>query len=345
MTTAIRPPYDQELASVLHQLPIPSSFTLDDISTVQKQQDAVWTLEAALEGEPFQHEELSIASPDGNTILLSIFRPVSCLAETGPARSSLPCIVWIHGGGMLLTNRFVGVKTPLAWAKLCGAVVVSVEYRVAPAHPAPAAVEDCYTAVAWVCDRNNAERIGVDVTRVLVTGVSAGGGLAAGVSLMARDRALVGGPRICGLVLMCPMLNDRVDDTSKALFGGSSAAIWSAETNEMAWKAILGDRYGDDSVSPYEVPGRATDLSGLPPTYIDVASVELFRNQCIQYAARLWDAGCQVDLHVWAGGFHGFNVLVPNAALSKKSMAPLMAWVQGMLQGDFDDGTMRMDSA
>ncbi|KAI6080093.1 alpha/beta hydrolase domain protein [Hypoxylon rubiginosum] len=310
MITAIQPPYDPELASVLHQLPIPSSFTLDDIPIVQKQQDA-----------------LSIAGPDGNPILLSIFRPVSCYSETETACSSLPYpslpyIVWIHGGGMLLTNRFVGVKTPLAWAKLCGAVVVSVEYRVTPAYPAPAAVEDCYTAVAWVCDRNNAERIGVDVAKVLVAGVSAGGGLAAGVSLMARDRALVGGPRICGLVLMCPMLNDRVDDISKALFGGSSTGIWSAETNEMAWKAILGDCYSDDSASPYEVPGRATNLSGLPPTYIDVA-----------------------DLHVWAGGFHGFNVLVPNAALSKKSMAPLIAWVQGMLRGDFGDGTMRANSA
>ncbi|KAI1382493.1 Alpha/Beta hydrolase protein, partial [Hypoxylon trugodes] len=128
----------------------------------------------ALAGEPFTHEELCHPGPDGAPLALSIFRPPQ---EEDDAASEViagrPCIVWTHGGGMLLRNRFIGLKVPLAWAKACGAVVVSVEYRVAPEHLAPAAVEDCYAALCWIYDADNAEKLGVDQKKLLLSGVSA----------------------------------------------------------------------------------------------------------------------------------------------------------------------------
>ncbi|KAI1382536.1 alpha/beta hydrolase domain protein [Hypoxylon trugodes] len=334
MTTAMKPPYDSELGVMLEKISIPPILTLDILPAVRAEQDAMWTADAALADEPFTHEEHGIPG----RLVLSVFQPQRRNVPWERPVHGRPCILWIHGGGMLLRNRFMSVKVPLAWAKTCGATVVSVEYRVAPEHPAPAAVEDCYAALCWLRDAGDARKLGIDQERVLVAGISAGGGLAAGVALMARDRALAGGPKICGLVLMCPMLDDRVDAAVAKLFGGPESPIWSTESNEVAWKAVLGEAYGSDAVSPYVAPARADDLSGLPPTYIDVASVELFREDCVRYANRLWRAGNRATLHVWEGGFHGFDVLAPTAALSKLSSSTRAAWVRRVLGEGIDIG-------
>ncbi|KAI3326625.1 alpha/beta hydrolase domain protein [Xylariaceae sp. AK1471] len=335
MGTVVRPPYDPELSTVLKGLAksVPPILTLANLPKFQTEQDALWTAEAALVGNHFTHEEIVIPGPDDNSILLSIFRPPLERRASGEAiRQDRPCIVWFHGGGMLLANRFIGVQVPLAWAKTCGAIVVSVEYRVAPAHPAPAAVEDCYAAMSWAYAAANASRLAIDRTKILVAGFSAGGGLAAGVSLMARDRAPVGGgPRICGLVLISPMLDDRIDEELGKQFSGENSPIWSTESNELAWRAVLGHRYGDDSVSSCVVPARATDVSGLPRIYLDTGSVDLFREQSLRFASRIWRAGGDLALHIWPGAFHGFDTFAPAAALSVKSITTRTDWVREAL--------------
>lgn len=336
MTVVSRPPYDPELSKALKELEkfVPSIITPTNLPKFQTEQDALWTAAAALVGNNFEHEEITIPGPDDNSILLSIFRPpLSCPFGEAVPRPR-PCIVFFHGGGMLLTNRFLGVQVPLAWAKTCGAIVVTVEYRVAPKHPAPAAVEDCYAAVSWTFADENASRFGIDTTKILLAGLSAGAGLAVGVSLMIRDRALFEDrQRICGLVLISPMLDDRIDEDLRKQFSGVHTPIWSTESNEFAWRAILGHRYGDDSVSSYVVPGRATDVSGLPRTYLDVGSVDLFREQSLRFASRVWRTGGDLALHIWPGGFHAFDTFAPTAALSEMAIATRADWVREALSG------------
>ena len=162
--------------------------------------------------------------------------------------------------------------------------------------------------------------------RLIVGGASAGGGLAAAVALLARDR---GGPRLRGQLLLCPMLDDRNDTPSSHQMAG--LGIWDRGANEVGWTALLGDARGGPDVSPYAAPARATDLSGLPPAFIDVGSAETFRDEDVAYATRIWQAGGDAELHVWPGGFHGFTGMVPDAALSKAAVAAQLTWLRRLL--------------
>ncbi|MFD0476450.1 alpha/beta hydrolase fold domain-containing protein [Nonomuraea thailandensis] len=162
----------------------------------------------------------------------------------------------------------------------------------------------------------------MDPGRVVVAGASAGGGLAAGVTLMARDR---GTPPIAAQVLICPMLDHRNTTTSSRQYAGEPG-VWTRESNEFAWNAMLGGLYGD-GVPGYVSPATAEDLSGLPTTYIDAGSAEVFRDEDVEYATRIWGAGGQAELHVWAGGFHGFDALFPRAALSAAARETRTGWL------------------
>ena len=219
------------------------------------------------------------------------------------------------------TNR---LGLPLDWAEELGLVVVSVEYRLAPEHPHPAPVEDCYAGLLWTAA--HAEEIGGDPDRVILAGGSAGGGLAAALALLARDRR---GPRPLGQLLMCPMLDDRNDTLSAHQMAG--LGVWDRTANETGWNALLGEARGTDDVEPYAAPARATDLSGLPPAFIDVGSAETFRDEDVPYATRIWQAGGSAELHVWPGGFHGFDGLVPQAALSVDARGACLRWLRRLL--------------
>jgi acetyl esterase/lipase len=146
---------------------------------------------------------------------------------------------------------------------------------------------------------------------LIIAGSSAGGGTAAGTALLSRDR---GGPRLCGQVLICPMLDDRNETISSHQYVEEGS--WSRGSNLLGWTCLLGDRRGGDQVSIYAAPARATDLSRLPPAFIDVGSAEVFRDEAVNYASLLWKSEVQAELHVFAGGFHGFDLLVPNAGFS-----------------------------
>ncbi|SES22851.1 Acetyl esterase/lipase [Lentzea xinjiangensis] len=235
-----------------------------------------------------------------------------------PAGASGPPVLHLHGGGMVAGTRRTDLHVLAEWVTELGVVLVSPEYRLAPEHPHPAPVRDCFTVLEWMA-RNG---FGSPV----VAGTSAGGGLAAAVTLMARD---LGGPAVRGQLLMCPMLDDRCDTPSSHEFPDGNT--WVRASNITGWTALLGDARGGPDVSPYAAPARATDLSGLPPAYVDVGSADLFRDEAVDYAVRTWRVGGDAELHVWPGGCHGFDQLVPEAALSKRARAARMAWLGRVL--------------
>jgi len=253
--------------------------------------------DGSLEREDYEAPGLE----SGPAVALSVFRRAGRLAG-GSA------IYFIHGGGMVSGDRSsIDVVLPLI--DQLDAVVVSVEYRLAPEHPDPAPLDDCYAGLVWTA--SHADEVGFDPSQLVLAGMSAGGGLAAGTALLARDR---GGPGLAAQVLMCPMLDDRDQTVSSRQMTG--IGVWDSNSNLTGWTALLGDRRGTESVSAYAAPARATDLSGLPPTYIDCGSAEVFRDEAVNYASAIWAAGGVADLHVWAGGFHGFEMFAPDASLS-----------------------------
>ena len=222
----------------------------------------------------------------------------------------LPGIFFIHGGGMIM-GSVEGEN--LKATELCEsiqAVVVSVEYRLAPEYPHPAPVQDCYAALKWMAQ--NAEELAFDVDRLAVVGGSAGGGLTIATTMMARD---MGFPRICFQMPLYPMIDDRNETPSS--YEIMDVGIWDREGNIEAWEWYLGGNPADD----YAAPARAENLAGLPPTFIDVGELDLFRDEDIQFAARLIQAGVPTELHVYPGAYHASEVFAPEAALSKSILA------------------------
>jgi acetyl esterase/lipase len=206
-------------------------------------------------------------------------------------------------------------------------VVASVEYRLAPEHPFPAPLEDCYAGLAWLSAC--ADERGVDRARIAIGGPSAGGGLAAGLALLARDRGEV---PVRFQLLVYPMIDDRnATPSSRAI---TDPKVWNRHANEVGWNAYLAGRAGADDVSPYAAPARATDLAGLPPTYINVGDLDLFLDEDLAYARALMAAGVPVELHVYPGAFHGSNAFVSRSALSQRWTADERAALHRALNGE-----------
>ncbi|OBI41690.1 alpha/beta hydrolase fold domain-containing protein [Mycobacterium colombiense] len=315
---ASAPPFDPELGAVLAVL-------VDQIPTVTR--ETIGELRAApfpgvvtdddLAGVGLVRRDVTIRGYEGAELVASII--------TRTDRSGVgPGIYHTHGGGMIVGNRLIGVSQIVPWIVEHDAVAVTVEYRIAPEFPDPYPVEDCYAGLLWTAEHS--AELGIDLDRLIVAGASAGGGLAAGVALLARDR---NGPRLAGQALMCPMLDDRDQTPSTVQF--EKAGIWVRSSNLVGWNALLGDRRGSDGVSIYAAPARATDLSGLPPAFIDCGSAELFRDEDVAYATNLWCAGVQAELHVWPGGFHGFDMVAPHTALAHAATTTRNAWVAKLL--------------
>jgi acetyl esterase/lipase len=201
--------------------------------------------------------------------------------------------------------------------------VVTVDYRLAPDVSGITLVEDCYGGLVWAAE--HADEIGFDAAKLVVPGTSAGGGLAAGTTLLARDRS---GPAIAAQVLICPMLDHRNDTTSSHQFDGP--AVWSRDANAFGWRSVLQD-IADTDVPAYVSPALADDLSGLPTTYVDAGTAEVFRDEAVTYATRIWAAGGQAELHVSAGGFHGFDALFPQARVSSTARRTRSDWLERVL--------------
>ncbi len=314
MPADVRPPYDPDLAAALFLLKeqMPSTVTPDMIE-LMRAAPISGPIEKLLEGRDVSHREVTVPGYHGDDIVLSIF-------ARDDHRGTGPGIYHIHGGGMIIGDRFTGAQMALDWVEQFDAVCLSVEYRLAPEFPDPYLIEDCYAGLIWTADHAN--EVGIDAGRLIIAGGSAGGGLAAGTALLARDRK---GPPLSGQLLICPMLDDRNQTVSANQFVG--VGVWDRDSNKTGWAAYLGERYGADDISIYAAPGRATDLSGLPPAYIDVGSAEVFRDEAVAYASQIWADGGAAELHVWSGGFHGFDGLAPHARISRESVQTRTNWL------------------
>jgi len=235
----------------------------------------------------------------------------------------LPGVVAIHGGGYVIGDRTMNDGVFDRWCLDPGMVGVSVGYRRAPETPYPGPLEDCYRALKWTAA--NAEALGIDPSCIGLYGASAGGGLAAGLALLARDRGEVD---VAFQFLQYPMLDDRQVTPSSQLDG---LHVWSRHSNAFGWRAYLGELYGDDHLPGYAAAARAENLEGLPPAYICVGTMDGFRDEDIAYAQRLLQAGVPTELHVLPGVPHGFE-LMGDSTIARQSGLNADEWIRRQLR-------------
>ena len=319
---APRPPFDPEVAAALDALAglLPPALTADMIPLLRQPNPAMPSVsdEELSRGGAFAVTTRSVPGPEGAPDV----EVIVCLPTAASAPTA--AVLHTHGGGMIIGDARTGLVEVMEWAADLQLAVVSVEYRLAPETPHPGPVEDCYAALVWTA--RNAADLGIDPERIVVAGASAGGGLAAALALMARDR---GDVSLAGQLLIYPMLDDRNETFSAHQMRG--VGVWDQVSNDTGWTALLGDARGGPDVSPYAAPARATDLSGLPPAFIDVASTETFRDEDVAYATQIWQAGGVAELHVWPGGCHGFDGFVPQAWISREARAARLRWLRQLL--------------
>jgi len=317
---------DPELVPILEatkgQIPPLSAETLPAIRlAVQQLVETGYGLGAPdlTAGGKVRVEELQVPGPEGAPeVTLVVLRPAE---GNGP----WPLLYNAHGGGMMCGVARLELPNYVQFVAEGLAVVAAVEYRLAPEHPDPAPIEDCYAGIVWAA--HNPGELSIDPEQIIVIGESAGGGLAAGLALLARDR---GFPAVTHQVLICPMLDDRAVTPSSQMLGVGDGT-WNRDDNFFGWTALLGDRRGGPDVSIYAAPARAEDLTGLPRTYIDVGGSETFRDEAIIYAQRLSQAGVSVDFHLWAGGYHGYELSAPHAAISRATRQVRDAFIRRAL--------------
>lgn len=302
--TSTHPPVDPELAAVLAAAPrLAKSLLPSDIPALRAHQQRLGATDDMLgRAGAIEFSQHRVPTDDGAEIEALVLRPAT---GDGP----WPGVCYLHGGGMVVGDCRTGIELVLDWVERVGVVVVSVGYRLAPEHPYPVPLHDAYAGLAWAA--TNAAKCRIAPGELIVAGSSAGGGLAAGTALLARD---LGWPPLSDQILMSPMLDDRaITPSSTELDGGG---VWDRRSNETGWDALLGEARGSDGVPAYAAPARATDLAGLPATYLDVGSAETFRDETLDYGARLAWAGAFVEMHLWPGGFHGFDHLAPSSRLA-----------------------------
>ncbi len=257
-------------------------------------------------------EDRTIAGPAGD-LGIRIYQPVGV---EGPK----PGLYFIHGGGMVLGNLDTDHLTAVMLCEALGAVVVSVDYRLAPEHPYPAGPDDCFAGLAWMAE--NADDIGLDPARLALFGGSAGGGLALATALRARDE---GGPALSFVMAPYPMIDDRNETASSQAI--TDIGIWDRAGNIEAWGWYLGGQPADH----YAAPARAGDLAGLPATFIDVGDQDMFLDEDVEFAGRLEHAGVPVELHVYPGAYHASEVFAPTANLSQQIWSNRLAALQRAL--------------
>ena len=246
----------------------------------------------------------STTAADGTAIELRWFAPAG--------RASAAAVVHAHGGGLVAGS--VDLFDPYLARAVgdSGVPILSVEYRLAPEGQGTTPAEDVFAGLAWLVE--HAEQLDVDPARIGLYGESAGAGIAVGTAILARDR----GVHLAGQVLVYPMLDDRTVTPDPLLDG---IASWTYRSNAIGWEALLGDQRGTDAVSPVAAPARLADLRGLPPTYIEVGALDIFRDEDVDFAMRLLAAGVPTELHVHPGLVHGFDQFAPGAAVTRRALA------------------------
>jgi len=243
-------------------------------------------------------ENVFIAGEDERTqIRLRIYKPKSISVPT-------PMLLWIHGGGYVIGKPEIDDFTCTEYVRALGIVIVSVNYRCAPKHPFPAGLNDCYTALKWIVSQS--EQFSIDPKRIAVGGNSAGGGLAAALVQLAHDRNEI---QPIFQLLVYPMLDDRT--VLRVDIDDSSNVTWTQKSNRFGWESYLGKECGAADVPAYSVPARRENLSGLPPAWIGVGSLDIFHDENTAYAQRLNEDGVECEIDVVTGAFHGFDVFDP----------------------------------
>jgi acetyl esterase len=300
---------DRELAEVLAGLPLDPSGQLGDESMIQLLRSTPEMLKilgtTLATDDRVVVENIEVPGPAGAPpVTLRIYTPKT-------QATPLPALVYFHGGGFVIGDVYTEEHRCLRLAADGGCVVVSVDYRLAPENRFPAGVEDCYCALQWVV--THGADLGVDAHRIGVGGASAGGALAAAVSQMVRDR---GGVNLALQLLIYPVIDDRMETASMRTF--AATPIWNSGSNAQMWDHYLG--VPRDYVSNYAAPGRAADLSDLPPAYVMTAEFDPLRDEGIVYAQRLMQAGVPVELHCFTGACHGFDLIAPSIEISRRAV-------------------------
>lgn len=268
---------------------------------------------------PVSSETVFTTLNDGHELKLVIYQPAARSAEL------LPVVYHMHGGGMVMgTPEMMEVRNKLLVNKL-GIAVVSVDYRLAPEHAHPIPVEDCYAGYQWTVA--NAQARGFDASRIVSMGESAGGGLAAALSLLLRDR---GDRSLLGQYLIYPMLDDRTASTVEPA-PPVGEFIWTRASNRFGWGALLGQAPGGEGVSPYAAPARAADVSGLPTTFMYTGALDLFMEEDLEYAKRLMCAGVPTELHVYQGAIHAFEMLL-TGPIAEQASTDIQRSLRALLQ-------------
>ena len=264
-----------------------------------------------------EEEAHEIKSHDGQSI--TIYR----YWKKDATNKLTPAVVHMHGGGMVFGDAKMGASLLSSLVAQTGVQFFTVDYRLAPEHPYPTPTEDSYAALSWV--NEHAAKLSIDPARIATMGESAGGGLAAGLALMARDRGL--SPPLAKQILVYPMLDDRNVHEIKAL---KDLAIWTPDTNRICWSAYLSEAFGSDSVSQYAAPARAVSLHGLPSTYLEVGQLDIFCAENLAYASRLTEAGIEVDFSIFAGIPHFYDVFAPHCGTTKRAVEARVPAISGL---------------
>ena len=311
---------DPELAPLLEFLPEGSFSDVEESRAFLAA--LVEPMNANVDTSGLEIVDREISGPDGAV-------PVRVYAQEGDAPAGgRPALLDIHGGGFVTGNIEMEHAFAVQVARELDAAVVVVDYRLAPEHPFPAGVEDCYSSLKWL--HEEASALGIDPERIAVGGQSAGGGLAAATVLMARDR---GGPPVCFQFLGIPELDHRLETASMRAF--VDTPVWHRPAAELSWERYLGPDPG--TVSPYASPAIATDLGGLPPAYVTAMEFDPLRDEGIVYALRMMEAGVSVELHTFPGTFHG-SAMVTSAAVSRRAAAEVLVALRRGLRVDEPPG-------
>ncbi len=311
----VKPLLDPDIAEVLRGFPIDIGALLGSLSD-----DTIESVRATMSMMPIPELSDRVERTDhvidaATGVVVRVHRPIGVAGE-------LACVYWMHGGGLVLGSHVQDDARFDRWCALFGCVGVSVEYRLAPETPYPGPLDDCYAGLRWI--HEHAADIGVDRSRIGIGGNSAGGNLAAGVALLARDRDEL---PIAFQLLIYPMIDDRQTTQSSQWID----PIWPPSANAYAWTAYLGAAKGGPDVAIYAAPARASDLTGLPPTLICVGAIDGFSDEDIDYAVRLRHAGVPVELHVYPGAPHGFDSLAPGSLIAQRASADAEAWLRGRI--------------